>query len=59
MKYSGGLVFTIGTVNLFIKNTSIYFSDYEALVDKIKSKKLTLDNLTTIVDLYNNWKKRQ
>ena len=59
MKYSGGPVITIGTGNLFIKNTSIYFSDYEKLVDKIKSKKLTLDNLTTIVDLYNNWKKRQ
>lgn len=56
MKYSGGLVMTVGTGNEFVKNASFYFSDYSDLVGKIKSKEYKFDDLSTIVDVYNGWK---
>ncbi len=56
MKYSGGLVLTIGTESDFVKNASFYFNDYPELANKIITKELNFNDLSTIVDIYNNWK---
>lgn len=56
MKYSGGLVMTVGTGSEFVKNASFYFSDYPDLVSKIQSKEYKFNDLSTIVDVYNKWK---
>lgn len=56
MKYSGGLVMTVGTGSEFVKNASFYFSDYPDLVSKIQSKEYKFNDLNTIVEVYNKWK---
>jgi len=56
MKYSGGIVFTVGASNDLIKNASIYFADYPVLVEKIKQKQFKTDNLSALVEEYNAWK---
>jgi len=56
MKYSGGLVFTVGTNNSFEKNASIYFNDYTELSTNILKGKYKFDDLELIVDEYNKWK---
>ncbi|MFV0392019.1 MAG: hypothetical protein ACK5KP_09095 [Paludibacteraceae bacterium] len=56
MKYSGGLTITVGAESSFRKNATKYFNDYPELVEKIESKELTFEDLSSIVDYYNKWK---
>ncbi len=54
-KYSGGLVFTVGTGHDFKQNASYYLSDNKELADKILSSEYKFDDIELIVDLYNDW----
>ena len=56
MEYSDGAVPATDPNNELIKNASVYFADYPALVEKIKQNQFKIGNLTLLVEEYNAWK---
>ena len=59
MKYSGGLVLTIGKNSGFEKNASYYFGDYKELSESIMNSEFKFEDIELVVDKYNEWNNKK
>lgn len=55
MKYSGGMVMTLGNKSTFKNNASNYLQDYPELSQEILDKKYNDRDMIEVVNRYNDW----